>query len=337
VDRRRLFEAKMANPIPEKIGKYKVIGRLGQGGMGTVYKAHDPNLDRLVAIKILAGGLTDDPAYRQRFYREAQATANLRHPNIVTIYDLGEHEDRPYLVMEYLEGHTLDGSWSWQGFELAQKLNVVIGVCHGLQHAHQRGVVHRDIKPGNVMVLGDGTPKIVDFGLAHIAQSGDRNLTRTGQIMGSLNYMSPEQVQGLPGDPRSDIFSTGVVLYELVTGNSPFKSDNDFETLSKVLKQEPPSLGKFLLGYPPRAGDRHGQGDGEATGGPLRNSGRFGTGFVAPPRFGSLAVRDSARSAQRRSLTTTADTSSLNAFATRSGLGRVHSSSQPPSRQDSRV
>jgi serine/threonine-protein kinase len=251
VDRRSLFEAKMANPIPEKIGKYEVIGRLGQGGMGTVYKAHDPILDRLVAIKILAGGLTDDPAYRQRFYREAQATANLRHPNIVTIYDLGEHEERPYLVMEYLEGHTLDGSWSWQGFELAQKLNVVIGVCHGLQHAHQRGVVHRDIKPGNVMVLGDGTPKIVDFGLAHIAQSGDRNLTRTGQIMGSLNYMSPEQVQGLPGDPRSDIFSTGVVLYELVTGNSPFKSDNDFETLSKVLKQEPPSMGKFLLGYPP--------------------------------------------------------------------------------------
>src|SRR5580704_6671893 len=288
----------MANPIPEKIGKYEVIGRLGQGGMGTVYKAHDPILDRLVAIKILAGGLTDDPAYRQRFYREAQATANLRHPNIVTIYDLGEHEERPYLVMEYLEGHTLDGSWSWQGFELAQKLNVVIGVCHGLQHAHQRGVVHRDIKPGNVMVLGDGTPKIVDFGLAHIAQSGDRNLTRTGQIMGSLNYMSPEQVQGLPGDPRSDIFSTGVSAW---------------------------------------AGDRHGQGDGEATGGPLRNSGRFGTGFVAPPRFGSLAVRDSARSAQRRSLTTTADTSSLNAFATRSGLGRVHSSSQPPSHQDSRV
>ena len=241
----------MTQPIPKKIGKYELIEQLGQGGMGIVYKARDPFLNRVVAIKMLAIGFGDNPEFQKRFYHEAVATATLNHPNIVTIYDLGDHEGRPYLVMEYIEGRTLDSVISrrqslLQAPELAIALGFVIDVCSGLDYGHRRGVVHRDIKPSNIMLMKNGTAKIVDFGIARL---DDGNLTRTGAMVGSLNYMSPEQVQGRPVDQRSDVFSTGVVLYQLLTGHSPFARDGDFETMTAVLQESPPSFDQFLSAY----------------------------------------------------------------------------------------
>ena len=234
---------------PSKIGKYDVIDVLGRGGMGVVYKATDPHLNRLVAIKMMTGAFSDNPDLLKRFYREAQSTANLQHPNIVTVYDLGDLEGNPYLVMEYLEGETLDAIISSRSaLTLLAKINFICDVCHGLTYAHHNGIVHRDIKPGNVMVLKNGGVKIVDFGIAHI---GDKTVTRTGQLIGSLGYMSPEQVNGKPIDNRTDIFSTGVVLYQLLTYALPFDGDSTAATLLKIIHDPPPPLQKFIADTPP--------------------------------------------------------------------------------------
>ena len=234
---------------PSKIGKYDVIDVLGRGGMGVVYKATDPHLNRLVAIKMMTGGFSDNPDLLKRFYREAQSTGNLQHPNIVTVYDLGDLDGSPYLVMEYLEGETLDAIInSHNPLTLLAKINFICDVCHGLAYAHHHGIVHRDVKPGNIMVLKNGSVKIVDFGIAHI---GDKTVTRTGQLIGSLGYMSPEQVNGKPIDTRTDIFSTGVVLYQLLTYVLPFDGDSTAATLLKIIHDPPPPLNKFLTEVPP--------------------------------------------------------------------------------------
>ena len=239
----------MASKIPAKIGKYNVTGILGRGGMGVVYKATDPFLDRLVAIKMMTSGYADNPDLLKRFFREAQSTGSLQHPNIVTVYELGDHAGNPYLVMEFLEGESLDSIISSHKLlTLLEKISFVIEVCQGLGYAHQRGIVHRDIKPGNIMVSKDGNVKIVDFGIAHL---GDKNVTRTGQIMGSISYMAPEQLNGNPVDPRTDIFATGVVLYQLITYTAPFDGDNTASTLLKILHEPPPPLKNFLSVYPP--------------------------------------------------------------------------------------
>ena len=234
---------------PKKIGKYDVIDIVGRGGMGIVYRAKDPFLDRLVAIKMMTINSAEYPDLLQRFYREAKSTANLKHPNIVTVYELGEHEGSPYMAMEFLEGSSLDSMIRGkQPLSSLQKVDIIIQVCHGLSYAHQRGIVHRDIKPGNIVVLKDSSVKIVDFGIARI---GDTGFTRTGQFMGSLNYMSMEQLNDkLQVDQRTDVYSTGVVLYQLVTGALPFEAESTGATLMKIINDPPPPFSKFTTSFP---------------------------------------------------------------------------------------
>jgi eukaryotic-like serine/threonine-protein kinase len=234
---------------PTKIGKYNVIDVISRGGMGVVYKATDPFLDRIVAIKMMTGAYSDNPELLKRFFREAQSTGSLQHPNIVTVFELGDHEGNPYLVMEFLEGESLDAIiTSRRELTLVEKINLIVEVCHGLNHAHHRGIVHRDIKPANIMVSKDGVVKIVDFGIAHMAA---KSVTKTGQIMGSVSYMAPEQVNGKPVDARTDIFSTGVVLYQLLTYSHPFDGESTAATLLKIIHDAPPPLKNVLTEYPP--------------------------------------------------------------------------------------
>ena len=239
----------MAPKEPAKIGKYDVIDVIGRGGMGVVYEATDPFLNRRVAIKMMTGGLASNPDLLKRFFREAQSTGSLQHPNIVTVFELGDHGGVPYLVMEFLEGESLDAIISSRRpLSILEKIQPIIGVCHGLSHAHKRGIVHRDIKPANIMTSKEGVAKIVDFGIAHIAAAKE---TKTGQIMGSVSYMAPEQVNGNSVDERTDIFSTGVVLYELFTYNHPFDGANMAATLMKIIHATPPPLKDFVSDCPP--------------------------------------------------------------------------------------
>ena len=244
----------MEPTAPNKINKYDVIGVIGRGGMGVVYKAIDRTLDRLVAIKMVTSADGAHGDLLKRFYREAQFTANLRHQNIVTVHDLGDFEGRPYLVMEFLAGLSLESMLGSQSTTLPQRISYVRQVCNGLQYAHSRqpSVIHRDIKPANIVVVEDGTAKIVDFGIARLGQSND---TRSGQLMGSYHYMSPEQIDNSELDGRSDIFSLGVVLYQLLTMTHPFEGSGIAQTLHKIMKSPPLPLNKFLKQYPAQLDD----------------------------------------------------------------------------------
>ena len=239
---------------PTKIGKYDVLRLIGRGGMGVVYEALDPKLERHVAIKMILGAT---PGLLTRFDREARSTGSLQHQNIVTIYEFGDQEGSPYLVMEYLEGMSLDAAISsGRTLSLATKLSICVDVCNGLNYAHDRGIIHRDIKPGNVMLLEDGNVKIVDFGIARI---GDTGISRT-EIVGSLHYMSPEQFQSQPLDRRTDIFSTGVVLYQLLTGTLPFQATGgEAAVMYRIIHEDPAPLSSYLPDYPPRVGRSHPQ------------------------------------------------------------------------------
>jgi serine/threonine-protein kinase len=240
----------MATPSKAtKIGKYDVIDIIGRGGMGVVYLAKDPYLDRLVAIKMMNVDVHENTDFLERFYREAKSTASLQHPNIVTVYDLGEYQSRPFLVMQYLEGQSLEALLrTHRPMALLEKINIIVEVCQGLGYAHQHGIIHRDIKPANIMVLNDGGVKIVDFGIARL---GDNTMTRTGQIVGSLYYMPPEQLRDKPVDSRADIYSTGVVLYQLLTYSLPFEGESTGSTLAKIISDDPPPFSQFALSYPP--------------------------------------------------------------------------------------
>jgi|SRR6516225_2636151 len=231
-----------------KIGKYEIRGELGRGAMGVVFKARDPLIGRLVALKTLALAASQSEDLRQRFYREAQAAGGLQHPNIVTVYEMGEQNGVPFIVMEYLEGESLDAvlSRSTQ-IPLAQKLGYLVQVCRALSYAHQHGIVHRDIKPGNIVVTRDGTVKVVDFGIARIV---DTSKTHTGVLVGTLAYLSPQLVKGEPADERSDIWATGVVCYELFAGLKPFDGDNHAALLLSIVSDEPRSLAKLAPDCP---------------------------------------------------------------------------------------
>ncbi len=199
---------------------------------------------------MITTGFAEHPAQLKRFFVEAKSLASLVHPNIVTVYDLGDFGGNPYLVMQYLEGEDLDSVLAARRpLSLLDKTNIIIQVCEGLSYAHQRSVIHRDIKPANIMLCKDGGIKIFDFG---IAKMGDQNVTKSAsQIVGTLYYMSPEQVNGQPVDGRSDLFSTGVVLYQLVTNHLPFEGESTTTTLLKITREPPPPLKNFLTIYPP--------------------------------------------------------------------------------------
>jgi serine/threonine-protein kinase len=229
----------LAGTIPSTIGPYEIRQRLGAGGMGSVYLGYDAPLQRLVAVKVLHESLTEANA-RARFTREAQLAGTLRHQNIVTVFGFGDDHGRPYIVMEYLPGETL-GELIARGaaMPLSVKLHVVARLCDGLGHAHDKGVIHRDIKPANVVVDVDGTVKVLDFGVARRAES---DLTQTGTVFGTLNYLSPEQLRGKTPDARSDIFAVGAVFYELVSGVRAFPGGIDDGVLAKILTDEPRSV-----------------------------------------------------------------------------------------------
>lgn len=223
----------------ENLGRYQIVAELGHGAMGVVYKATDPLLDRTVAIKTISLNLSSDELaeFEQRFYREAQSAGRLNHPNIVTVYDVGKTDDVAYMAMEFLRGEELRNLLdSGARLPLDRIVDIAAQVAEGLAFAHQHGVVHRDIKPTNIMILENGTAKITDFGIALIPSS---SRTMPGVVLGSPKYMSPEQVVGHNLDGRSDIFSLGVVLYEMLTGIPPFSGENISAIMFRILNEMP--------------------------------------------------------------------------------------------------
>lgn len=223
------------------LGRYEIISELGQGAMGIVYKAKDPLIDRIVAIKTISLSLALDSKeeYEGRFNQEAKAAGRLSHPNIVTVYDVGKSGDVAYIAMEFLQGRELRDILNEQpNLPVSQVLDIVIQVAQGLAYAHEHNIVHRDVKPSNIMVVRDGHVKITDFGIARMESASVR--TQTGIVLGSPKYMSPEQVVGKSIDRRSDIFSLGVMLYEMLTGRAPFEGENINAIMYQTVNAVPP-------------------------------------------------------------------------------------------------
>jgi eukaryotic-like serine/threonine-protein kinase len=206
-------------------GRYRLERQLGHGGMATVYLARDSELDRLVAVKVLAASFAGDEAFRRRFLREARLAARLSHPNVVGVYDAGEDAGGPYIVMEYVEGRTLAELLGERGrLPADEAVGLGLQACHGLEHAHEAGLVHRDVKPQNLLLRRDGTLKIADFGIARAAEA--TALTQIGTILGTAAYLSPEQALGEDVTPAADVYSLGAVFYELLTGRPPYEFDS---------------------------------------------------------------------------------------------------------------
>ncbi|HET7346683.1 MAG TPA: serine/threonine-protein kinase, partial [Acidobacteriaceae bacterium] len=240
----------MNQPQPGAVlGHYKIIQRLGAGGMGVVYEAEDLKLGRHVALKVLSA--TEEPAALERFWREARAASALNHPGICTLYELNESEQQPFLVMELLEGQSLDQLYSGQAVPLNRLIDLGIQIADALDAAHHKGILHRDIKPGNLFVTTTGQVKILDFGLARFEDSASTTtdvgvsarhmITAPGSTLGTIAYMSPEQARGEQVDLRSDIFSLGVVLYEMATGRHPFNGTTTAVVFDKLLNYIPPT------------------------------------------------------------------------------------------------
>lgn len=232
---------RIAEPrLPASIGRYKVVSRIGKGAMGVVYHAHDELMDRAVAIKVLTADLAGDPSIRTRFFREAKVAGQIVHPNVITVFDMGEENGRLFIVMELLHGQTLgDYLRANPSLPVAEKLDIMTQVCGGMAAAHARGVVHRDLKPSNLFVQNDGVVKLLDFGVARLA---DSNVTAAGLIIGTPDYMSPEQARGGEIDARADIFSGGAVFYFLLTGRRPFAAKDLPTLLQKVEMADPPPI-----------------------------------------------------------------------------------------------
>ena len=221
--------------------RYEIIRTIGEGGMANVYLAHDVILDRMVAVKILRGDLADDEKFVRRFQREAIAASSLSHPNIVEMYDVGEDDGRYFIVMEYVDGKTLKSLIKKRGaLTLPEVVDIMLQLTSAITHAHESYIIHRDIKPQNVMILEDGRVKITDFGIAMALNSNE--MTQTNSVMGSVYYMPPEQANGNGSTTKSDIYSLGILMYELVTGKVPFKGDSAVEIAIKQMRDKLPSV-----------------------------------------------------------------------------------------------
>ena len=250
--------------IGQALGHYRIEAKLGEGGMGVVYRAFDTHLDRPVAIKILRADATASPERKRRFQQEAKAASALHHPNIVHIYDISSSGGTDYIAMEFVDGKTLDRLIGKSGLALSDTLKYAIQVADALARAHAARIVHRDLKPANIIVSEDGRVRLLDFGLAKLTAAADIDSeagtetmnaredfqTEEGTILGTVAYMSPEQAQGKKVDARSDIFSFGSVLYEMVTGRRAFEGANKISTLSAILHNEPPPLAEVAPGLP---------------------------------------------------------------------------------------
>src|SRR6266852_3286439 len=235
-----------------KLGPYEIVALLGAGGMGEVYRARDTRLGRTVAIKILQTGITSSDEMRQRFERKARAVSSLNHPYICTLYDIGQQDGVDYLVMEYLEGESLAARLSRGSLPLPEALNFAIQIAAALDHAHRNGIAHRDLKPGNIMLTKSGA-KLLDFGLAKLHESGavvgietrTLPLTGAGTLLGTLEYMSPEQLEGREADSRSDVFAFGAVMYEMITGQKAFHGTSAATVIAAVLTTNVPAVSSF--------------------------------------------------------------------------------------------
>ncbi len=242
----------MAEQNPRVLNdRYEIHRRLARGGMAQVYLARDRSLDRPVAVKELVPEFAADPSFVERFRREAQAAANLSHPNIVGVYDWGAQDGTYFIVMEYIDGPSLSRVLRADGpLHPRRAAEIASEVAAGLGFAHSRGVVHRDVKPGNVLLTRTGQAKVTDFGIARALSSPDEDLTQAGSVMGTATYFSPEQAQGLPVDPRSDLYSLGVVLYELVTGRPPFAGETPLAIAYKHVQDDPPPPSTIISDLP---------------------------------------------------------------------------------------
>src|SRR5579864_9335344 len=243
------------------LGPYEIVAPIGAGGMGEVYRARDPRLDRDVAIKVLPAEVSGDPQALARFQREAKAVAALSHPNILAIFDVGSADGRNYVVTELLEGETLRARLNSSALAWRRAAELGTAIAEGLAAAHSKSVVHRDIKPDNLFLTSDGRIKILDFGLAKMPQAAagenetvTQGITQTGMIMGTVGYMSPEQVRGIPAGPASDIFSLGCVLYEMVSSKRAFQGQTAAETMSSILRDPPPDLTASVKEIPSELG-----------------------------------------------------------------------------------
>ncbi len=237
-----------------KLGPYEILGPLGAGGMGEVYRARDSRLDRIVAVKVLPASFAADPDRLRRFKQEARSVAALNHPNILAVHDIGTHDGSPYMVCELLEGETLRARLHGAVLSPRKAVDLAIQIAEGLAAAHEKGIVHRDLKPENIFLTKDGRVKMLDFGLAKIAAGGSEPnaaqtltsahvaLTEAGQVLGTAGYMSPEQVRGLAVDHRSDIFAFGEIFFEMLSGKRAFSRDTAAETMTAILKEDPPEL-----------------------------------------------------------------------------------------------